>query len=82
MIIIMTDQQTVDAMSIACDKDWHTPVVDKLTQNGTRFAGAYCAQPLCTSSRTAIMSDKMPFETFLSVTHYLLIICFSVIFLC
>lgn len=63
ILIIMTDQQTADAMSIAGNKDLHTPAMDKLAQNGVRFTKAYCAQPLCTPSRTALMSGKMPFET-------------------
>ncbi|WP_264530916.1 sulfatase [Flavobacterium sp. N502540] len=63
ILIIMTDQQTADAMSIAGNKDLQTPAMDKLAQNGIRFTKAYCAQPLCTPSRTALMSGKMPFET-------------------
>jgi arylsulfatase A-like enzyme len=63
ILIIMTDQQTAEAMSIAGNKDLHTPAMDKLAKNGVRFTKAYCAQPLCTPSRTAIFSGKMPFET-------------------
>ena len=63
IVIIMTDQQTADAMSIAGNKDLHTPAMDKLAQNGVRFTRAYCAQPLCSPSRSALMSGKMPFET-------------------
>jgi len=63
ILIIMTDQQTADAMSIAGNKDLYTPAMDKLAQNGVRFTRAYCAQPLCSPSRTAIMSGKMPYET-------------------
>ncbi|WP_316837301.1 sulfatase [Pedobacter nutrimenti] len=63
ILLIVTDQQTADAMSNAGNKDLHTPGMDKLAQNGVRFTKAYCAQPLCTPSRTAIFSGKMPFET-------------------
>ncbi|WP_113634819.1 sulfatase family protein [Nubsella zeaxanthinifaciens] len=63
ILIIMTDQQTADAMSIAGNKDLKTPAMDKLAKNGVRFTKAYCAQPLCTPSRTAIFSGKMPYET-------------------
>ena len=63
ILIIMTDQQTADAMSNAGNKDLHTPAMDELAKNGVRFTKAYCAQPLCTPSRTAIFSGKMPFET-------------------
>ncbi|MGN7990036.1 sulfatase family protein [Pedobacter sp. 22226] len=63
ILIIMTDQQTAKAMSIAGNKELNTPAMDKLAKNGIRFTKAYCAQPLCTPSRTAIFSGKMPFET-------------------
>lgn len=63
ILIIMTDQQTADAMSIAGNKDLHTPAMDKLAQNGVRFTKAYCAQPLCSPSRASLMSGKMPYET-------------------
>ena len=63
ILIIMTDQQTADAMSHAGNKDPHTPAMDRLAANGVRFTRAYCAQPLCTPSRSSIFSGKMPFET-------------------
>ncbi|WP_035658939.1 sulfatase family protein [Flavobacterium seoulense] len=63
ILLIMTDQQTADAMSIAGNKYLQTPAMDKLAQNGVRFTKAYCAQPLCTPSRTSIISGKMPYET-------------------
>lgn len=63
VLLIMTDQQTAAAMSSAGNQDLHTPAMDKLAANGVRFTRAYCAQPLCTPSRTAIFSGKMPFET-------------------
>lgn len=63
ILIIITDQQTADAMSAAGNKDLHTPAMDRLAANGVRFTKAYCAQPLCSPSRTAIFSGKMPYET-------------------
>lgn len=63
ILIIMTDQHTADAMSNAGNKDLSTPAMDQLAANGVRFTRAYCAQPLCTPSRTSIFSGKMPFET-------------------
>ncbi|KIO75063.1 sulfatase [Pedobacter lusitanus] len=63
ILIIMTDQQTADAMSNAGNKDLRTPAMDKLAQNGVKFKRAYCVQPLCSPSRTSVFSGKMPFET-------------------
>jgi len=63
ILVIMTDQQTADAMSNAGNKNLRTPAMDRLAANGVKFTKAYCAQPLCTPSRTAIFSGKMPYET-------------------
>ncbi|TZF86103.1 sulfatase-like hydrolase/transferase (plasmid) [Pedobacter sp. BS3] len=63
ILLIMTDQQTADAMSCAGNTDLHTPAMDMLAANGVRFVRAYAAQPLCTPSRTSIFSGKMPHET-------------------
>jgi arylsulfatase A-like enzyme len=63
ILVIITDQQTADAMSNAGNKYLRTPAMDKLAANGIRFKRAYCAQPLCTPSRTAIFSGKMPYQT-------------------
>jgi len=56
----MTDQQTAEAMSNAGNKDLKTPAMDFLAAHGTRFTEAYCAQPLCTPSRSSIFSGVMP----------------------
>ncbi|PTQ93984.1 choline-sulfatase [Mucilaginibacter yixingensis] len=63
ILLIITDQQTADAMSAAGNHGLHTPAMDRLAANGVRFSRAYCAQPLCTPSRTAIFSGKMPYQT-------------------
>ncbi len=60
ILIIMTDQQTAEAMSNAGNTDLKTPAMDFLAANGTRFTEAYCAQPLCTPSRSSIFSGVMP----------------------
>ena len=63
VLLILTDQQTADALSAAGNNDLKTPAMDRLAANGVRFTRAYCAQPLRTPSRTAIFSGKMPLET-------------------
>jgi choline-sulfatase len=63
ILVIITDQQTADAMSNAGNKYLYTPAMDRLAANGVRFRRAYCAQPLCSPSRTAIFSGKMPYQT-------------------
>ncbi len=63
ILIIMTDQQTAEAMSNAGNKELTTPAMDQLAANGVRFTKAYAAQPLCTPSRVSIFSGRMPTET-------------------
>lgn len=63
ILLIMTDQQTVSALSAAGNKDLHTPYTDYLAANGTMFTRAYVSQPVCSPSRTSIFCGKMPHET-------------------
>lgn len=63
VLIIMTDQQTAEAMSVAGNMDLKTPAMDFLAQHGTRFTEAYCSQPLCTPSRTSIFTGVMPSQS-------------------
>lgn len=51
VVVILTDQQTADAMSCAGNPDVATPAMDALAATGVRFTRAYCTQPLCTPSR-------------------------------
>ncbi len=38
----------------------HTPNLDRLARGGTRFTASYCAQPICSPSRAAILTGKAP----------------------
>jgi arylsulfatase A-like enzyme len=64
ILIITTDQQFGDAMSCRLgDRYLKTPNMDSLAANGTLFARAYCANPLCVPSRTSIYTGRYPVET-------------------
>ncbi len=63
ILVILTDQQCADTMSCAGNADLKTPAMDRLAEQGVRFANAYCANPLCVPSRTAMMTGRMPHET-------------------
>lgn len=60
ILLIMTDQHQAEALSIAGSTDLSTPNLDKLAQQGVRFKNAYVTFPLCTPSRSSIMTGKMP----------------------
>ncbi len=49
--------------------DHHTPNLDRLAGQGMRLTTAYCAQPICSPSRAAILTGKAPAR--LHLTTYL-----------
>jgi len=64
ILVIITDQQFADAMSCCIGTDYlHTPNMDALAADGMRFTRAYCANPLCVPSRTAMFTGHYPHET-------------------
>ena len=63
IILIMTDQQSADAMSCAGNPDLYTPNMDKLASRGVRFENAYCTFPISGPSRSSIFTGYMPSES-------------------
>nr|WP_255519063.1 sulfatase-like hydrolase/transferase [Kitasatospora sp. SID7827] len=59
-MVVLTDQQTADAMSAAGNPYLRTPAMDALAAAGTRYTDAYCAQPLCTPSRASLLTGRAP----------------------
>lgn len=63
VLIIMTDEQSADAMSAVIGAQYlRTPNMDKLVKTGIRFSRAYCANPLCTPSRSSMFTGRYPHE--------------------
>lgn len=63
ILIIMTDQQSADAMSNAIGNRYlSTPHMDDLAQHGIKFTKAYCANPLCMPSRSSMFTGRYPHE--------------------
>jgi arylsulfatase A-like enzyme len=62
ILFIMTDQQSADAMSCACNPELHTPAMDGLAEAGVRFDLAYCTYPLCTPARASMFTGRWPHE--------------------
>lgn len=48
--------------ALGCDGDplAHTPNLDRLAAEGTRFARHYCNAPVCTPSRQSFFTGQMP----------------------
>ena len=62
MLFIITDQQTVGALSCAGNPHVKTPNMDRLAARGVRFEKSYCTYPLCCPSRASLFASRMPHE--------------------
>jgi len=62
IILIMTDQQTANAMSCAGNPDVKTPGMDALAKDGVLFSRAYVSYPLSGPSRASLITGKMPVQ--------------------
>ena len=60
IIFIFADDLGVNDLACYGRKEHHTPNLDKLAAEGMRFTSAYCAQPICSPSRAAVMTGKHP----------------------
>ena len=62
ILLIITDQQTFDAMSCAGNSYLNTPAMDQLAASGIRFTNNYVTQPLCLPFRTSLQTALYPHE--------------------
>ncbi len=62
-LFIFTDQQTIEAMSAYGNPYIHTPYMDALAKHGVRFTKSYCTAPVCSPSRSSLITGRMPHET-------------------
>jgi arylsulfatase A-like enzyme len=69
IVLILTDDLGINDLSCYGRKDQPTPNLDKLAAQGIRFTSAYCAQPICSPSRAAILTGKSPAR--LHLTNFL-----------
>ncbi|KGE13222.1 sulfatase [Sphingobacterium deserti] len=62
IILIITDQQTANALSYVGNKDLHTPGIDALARDGMLFKRSYVSYPVCGPSRASLITGKMPVQ--------------------
>ena len=60
IIFILADDLGINDLGCYGRTEHHTPHLDRLAAEGTRLTAAYCALPICSASRAAIMSGKNP----------------------
>ncbi len=63
ILFIFTDQQTLRAMSAMGNPYLRTPAMDGLASQGVRFTQSYCTSPVCSPSRSSLITSRMPHET-------------------
>lgn len=69
IVFILADDLGINDLHCYGRAEHHTPNLDRLAREGTRFTSAYCAQPICSPSRAAILTGKAPAR--LHLTTYL-----------
>jgi len=60
IVLIITDQHSGTLMNQRGYPYIQTPGIDKIAEQGVAFTRAYCAYPVCTSSRKSIHTGLMP----------------------
>ncbi|MGD0094452.1 MAG: sulfatase [Planctomycetota bacterium] len=69
IVFILCDDLGINDLRCYGRQDHNTPHLDGLARQGMRFTSAYCAQPICSPSRAAILTGKTPAR--LHLTTYL-----------
>jgi choline-sulfatase len=63
IILIITDQQSADAMSNRIGNEYlKTPNMDYLAKHGITYTRAYCSNPLCIPSRSSMFTGLYPHQ--------------------
>lgn len=63
ILFFITDQQHIDTIGARGCTHVRTPAMDYLARRGASFAQSYCPDPVCSPSRSAIFTGRMPSET-------------------
>jgi choline-sulfatase len=63
ILLVMADQMAPAALPVYGHALTKTPVLSGLAERGVVFESAYCNSPLCSPSRAAFMSGRLPSRT-------------------
>ena len=63
ILLLITDQQTFNAMSCAGNRWLRTPAMDSLAASGIRFDNCTTPYPVCSPARSSLFTSRMPHET-------------------
>ena len=61
IVFVLTDEQHVGTLGCTgADMPVRTPHADRLAEEGTRFTDAFCSSSICSPSRAALFTGKLP----------------------
>jgi len=63
LLFLFTDEQRFDTMACYGNRHIRTPHLNALAEQSVVFENAYCTQPVCTPSRSSIMTGLYPHST-------------------
>jgi arylsulfatase A-like enzyme len=56
IVFILADDMGINDVSAYGQKKFHTPHIDQLAREGMRFTDAYAGAPICSPSRSTLMT--------------------------
>lgn len=66
VVIIFTDDMGYGDLGVYGNPSIHTPNLDKMAYEGQKWTNFYVAAPVCTPSRAALMTGRLPVRTGMS----------------
>jgi arylsulfatase A-like enzyme len=63
ILMVTTDQQSIGTLSASGNQYVKTPHFDRLAAEGTRFENSWCTSPVCSPSRSSLITGCMPHKT-------------------
>ena len=60
IVLIFVDNQPAEMMGCAGNDEVHTPNLDRLAGNATRFDHAFCPNAMCSPCRASVLTGLMP----------------------
>ena len=63
ILLVLTDQQHADTIGALGQPHVNTPAIDELVRDGTSLTQNYCANPVCSPSRSSLFTSRTTSET-------------------
>ena len=63
LVFIMSDEHTRSVLGCYGNRVVHTPNLDRLAAEGTRFTNAYTPSPVCVSARASLATGRWVHDT-------------------